>query len=101
MTKHSHLTGRLLVKAIDAETTGAEAALVADHLAECDECRQKYEELRRTSFLVESAVAAMPVEKSFGEREILRQKLEARSTKAAGQTPERVMWRFGWGMALA
>jgi anti-sigma factor RsiW len=102
MTKQDHLTGALLVKAMDAELTSGEAASVVEHLAQCGECRQKHEDLRRTSLLIESGVAATPVGNPLGERESLRQKLQARqAARRPGQTPERVMWRFGWGMAIA
>jgi anti-sigma factor RsiW len=102
MTKHDHLTGAVLVKAMDAELTSGEVASVMEHLAGCGECREKYEGFRRTSFVIESGVAATPVENPLGERESLRLSLEARQTvRRPGQSPERVMWRFGWGMAIA
>jgi anti-sigma factor RsiW len=102
MTKQDHLTGALLVKAMDAELTSGEAASVMEHLAQCNECWQKHENLRRTSLLIESGVAAVPIGNPLGERESLRQKLQARqAARRPGQTPERVMWRFGWGMAIA
>jgi len=102
MTKHGHLTSAVLVKAMDAELTGGEVASVMEHLAQCDECREKYEDFRRTSLVIESSVARMPLGNPLGERESLRMRLEARQTaRRPGQTPERVMWRFGWGMAIA
>ena len=102
MTKHDHLTSAVLVKAIDAELTSGELASVMGHLAQCDECREKYEDFCRTSLAIESSVAVMPSENRLGERESLRLRLEARQTaRRPGQTPERVMWRFGWGMAIA
>jgi putative zinc finger protein len=92
MTKQEHLTSGLLVKAIDAELTNAEARVVKEHLERCGECRQKYNDFRRASVAIESGLAAIPV----------RTKLEARqTTRQINQTPERVMWRFGWGMAVA
>jgi len=102
MTKRDHLTSALLVKAMDAELTSGEEASVMEHLARCEECREKYEGFRRASFMIESAVAAGAMGDPLSERESLRQKLEARQTvRRPGQTPERVMWRFGWGMAIA
>jgi anti-sigma factor RsiW len=103
MTKHDHVTSALLVKALDAEITSGEVASVMEHLAQCDECRGKYEDFRRASLVIESGVAATLVGDLLGERESLRQKLEARQTtrRQPRQTPERVMWRFGWGMAIA
>jgi hypothetical protein len=102
MTKQEHLTSGLLVKAMDAELTNAEATVVKEHLERCGECRQKYNDFRRASVAIESGLAAIPVRTQLGEREGLRQKLEARqTTRQINQTPERVMWRFGWGMAVA
>lgn len=102
MTKREHLTSGLLVKAMDDELTRAEAASVDEHLAECDECRQEYDTFQRASAAIESGLAAMPVGNHLGERENLQQKLEARqAARQTAQTPERVMWRFGWGMAIA
>jgi hypothetical protein len=102
MTKRDHLTSALLVKAMDAELTSGEEASVMEHLARCEECREKYEGFRRASFMIESGVAAVAMGDPLSERESLRQKLEARQTvRRPGQTPERVMWRFGWGMAIA
>jgi hypothetical protein len=102
MTKPGHLTNQLLIKAIDDELSGAEAVAVAGHLAHCENCRQHQEELRQVSLGVESLVAAVSVDQSAGEREELAAKLEARTeSKVVRQSPEKVMWRFGWGMAIA
>ncbi|HEY6991400.1 MAG TPA: zf-HC2 domain-containing protein [Bryobacteraceae bacterium] len=102
MTKQKHLTNELLVRAMDDELMEAEAACIQEHLAQCGECRQKYEEFQHTSIAVHSGLAAIPLDHSFGERENLQQKLEARQAIwQTKQTPERVMRRFGWGMAIA
>jgi hypothetical protein len=102
MTKGGHLTSALLVKAMDAELTSGEAASAMEHLAQCEECREKYESFHRLSSVIETGVAAVPVDHSSSDRESLRQRLEARQTaQHPGQTPERVLWRFGWGMAIA
>ena len=73
MTKQEHLTGGLLVKAMDAELTSAEATAVKEHLERCDECRQKYDDFQRTSFSIESGLAAIPVGTQLGDRDGLRQ----------------------------
>jgi hypothetical protein len=102
MTKQEHLTSGLLVKAMDAELTSGEAASVQEHLAACGECREKYDDFRRTSLAIETGFAGIPAGNRSGERESLRQKLEAGQTALhLAQTPERVMRRFGWGMAIA
>ena len=102
MTKHDHLTSAVLLKAMDAELTSSEVASVMEHLAQCAECGEKYEGFRRVSLAIESGVAAVPVGDPLGGRESLRQRLEARQTASRpGHTPERVLRRFGWGMAIA
>jgi hypothetical protein len=102
MTKRDHLTNALLVKAMDAELTSGEVASATEHLARCEECREKYEGFRRVSLAIESGVSAVPVGDPLSDRETLRQRLEARQTaQRPGQTPERVLARFGWGMAIA
>ncbi len=102
MTKHDHLTNAVLVKAMDAELTSGEVASVMEHLARCGGCREKYEGFRGTSLAIESGIAATPVEIPLGERESLRQRLEGRQTALRpGHAPERVLRRFGWGMAIA
>jgi hypothetical protein len=101
MTKQEHLTSGLLVKALDAELASAEAASVKEHLARCGECRRKYDDFQRASLAIESGLAAMPMRNLPGELESLRQKLEARQIARQTPAPEKVMWRFGWGMAIA
>ena len=101
MTKQGHLTSGLLVKALDAELASAEGASVKEHLARCGECRRKYDDFQRTSIAIESGLAAMPLRNLPGEVESLRQKLEARQEARQTPAPEKVMWRFGWGMAIA
>jgi putative zinc finger protein len=102
MTKRDHLTSALLVKAMDAELTSGEVASVMEHLAQCEGCRDKYESFRCVSLAIESGVATGALGDPLSERENLRQKLEARQTaQRPGQTPDRVLWRFGWGMAIA
>ena len=102
MTKQEHLTNELLVRSMDGELIKAEEAYVQEHLTQCGECRQKYDDFQYTSAAVRSGVAAIPAADSFGERESLRQMLEARqASRQTAQTPERVLRRFGWGMAIA
>jgi anti-sigma factor RsiW len=102
MTRRDHLTSALLVKAMDAELTSSEAASAMEHLAQCEECREKYEGFRRASLAVESGMTAVPVGDPLNDWESLHRKLEARqAAQRPGQTPERVLWRFGWGMAIA
>jgi Putative zinc-finger len=102
MTKHDHLTSAVLIKAMDAELTSGEVASVTEHLAQCEECREKHEGFRRASLAIESGIAAVPAGDPLSDRESLRQILEARHTaRLRVHAPERVLRRFGWGMAIA
>jgi len=98
-----HLTSLQAVRALDNELSGAEAALVAAHLRQCSECREVLEELRRESLRVEALFASLPAEQAPPfEREQLKEKLvAAERAKSLQQSPEKIMWRFGWGMAIA
>ncbi len=101
MTKLSHLNDDLLVRAMDDELPTSEALLVEAHLAACEECRQKCQELRALSLSIETAVAGYIPEGSSEARESLANKLEARESSVIGAPPPKVLQRFGWGMALA
>jgi hypothetical protein len=97
-----HLTNLQAVKFLDSELSDAEAALAAEHLRECAGCRQTVEELRQGSLRVEAFVSALPAAPAPFEREQLRLKLvAAERSKHVPQSPEKVMRRFGWGMAIA
>ncbi len=102
MTKSDHLTNDLLVRAMDDELSGAESVLVESHLAECGECRQSYRSLRVLSAGIESFVTAIPAHSSDAQRELLARKLHSRNAPLPlPHTPEKVLRRFGWGMAIA
>ncbi len=102
MTKSDHLANDLLVRAIDDELSGAESVLVESHLAHCEQCRQSYQDLRLISARVESLVTATPAEFSDTQRDLLARELYSReSSVPAPHAPEKVLRRFGWGMAIA
>src|SRR5581483_8053608 len=103
MTKPDHVTGELLLRAMDDELPGAELVRVQSHLSHCEECRQQSQELRAASVRVESLLAEFVVEGWRNDRESLDRKLEEReiSQTASQQNSEKVLRRFGWGMALA
>ncbi len=102
MTKPDHLPKDLLLRAIDDELAGAEVVLVESHLQDCDECRRNYQDLGHISGRVESLIAALGIEHSEAARERLAETLEAsQRTKSIPQSSEKVLRRFGWGMAIA
>ncbi len=105
MSSRDHLTHDLLVRRIDDELSGAESTLVESHLSQCDECRQRYQELRSISIRVESAVTEI-VPENWPEtwntqREALSRALESHERQAAFPHPREALRRFGWGMAIA
>jgi anti-sigma factor RsiW len=108
MMTHRHAASGLLAQKLDGELTGAEAIALDDHLAGCSECRLRYEELRRISSEVTPVLAELLSAKArerkvdvAAQREWLLRKLEAEPEKKSAQSPERVLRRFGWGMAIA
>jgi hypothetical protein len=102
MTRADHLDNRLLVRAVDSELSSFEASEVAAHVAECAFCRRAYEDLRILSKELESRVEAVPVASTPFERERLRTLLVERDPSTVLRpSPEKVLRRFGWGMAIA
>jgi hypothetical protein len=97
-----HLTRLQLAKALDNELSGSEAVFVTPHLAQCAQCSEAFEELRLISTRMDSLFASLHVEQVPFEREQLQELLVAAGgAKKMPQSPEKVMRRFGWGMAIA
>lgn len=97
-----HLTNDFLVRAIDDELSPAEGARVDAHISCCEECRQQYQDLRLLSRNLQSVVGQAPTAHSIGERQVLIEQLDAREhANLASHAPEKVLRRFGWGMAIA
>lgn len=102
MRSDDHLSDDLLIRAIDDELPEPEAAMTASHLSGCKECRQRYGRWTLLSRELESLVTGTAVTASREERESLSKGLEWRERKiAATRSPEKVLQRFGWGMAIA
>ncbi|MGI9074410.1 MAG: anti-sigma factor family protein [Bryobacteraceae bacterium] len=102
MTSGDHLTNELLVRAIDDELPESEAVLATAHLSHCLECKQKYQELAMLSSRIETLVAGIALDASFSEREALKKRLEPRQEPAVlAHSAEKMLRRFGWGMAIA
>jgi anti-sigma factor RsiW len=102
MTSGDHLTNALLVRAIDDELPESEAALVKAHLSQCQQCNQKHQELAIVSSQIETLVAELVIDAPHSERESLKSRLEPQQqpiVRARGA--EKVLRRFGWGMAIA
>jgi hypothetical protein len=103
MTNTEHLTNGLLVRAIDDELPESEAALVGSHLSLCEECKQKYQELLAVSSRLEQLIGGIEVGFSPSERESLKKRLDPQQERSTVSTPspEKVLRRFGWGVAIA
>lgn len=102
MRNSNHLEHELLARAIDGELSAQEAALVELHLPQCGQCRNKQEAFRALSADLEELAGRIPAEPSAEDRETLRRMLEAQGYSAGTrQTPEKVLRRFGWGLAIA
>jgi anti-sigma factor RsiW len=102
MTTGEHVTNGLLVRAIDYELPESEAAFVAAHLLGCGECNEKYQRLAALSSRIETLVGGIAISASYGERESLNQRLELRQQSVVPiSSAERLLRRFGWGMAIA
>jgi predicted anti-sigma-YlaC factor YlaD len=97
----SHLTGDLLVRALDDELSGTEALLVQSHLAACDKCREQYQGFHHVSLRLESALAVSAAPNSPRDRELLVQQLDLRESRPRPTTSRQVIRGFGWGMAIA
>jgi len=96
------LSWDLLVRAVDKELSLEEERLVAAHLAECEACRREYAEIEDVSRGLASVVSSVAVSAPSGEGEQLAARLRKEELlKPIRQAPEKVMRRFGWGMAIA
>jgi hypothetical protein len=100
--KRECLTWDLLIRAMDKELSQEEGEFVTAHLAECTDCRREYDDARTLSFELARAVSGADVLEQLGQRGRLAT-LIARQEAAKGvhHAPEKIMWRFGWGMAIA
>ena len=96
-----HLTGDLLVRAVDDELSPAEIARVQSHLTQCDGCTKRYETVRALSHQVEAFSAGLVLQASGDARERLVQKLDFAQPKATSVAAAKVLRRFGLGMAIA
>jgi hypothetical protein len=96
--KSEHLSWDLLVRALDQELSYEDRQWVTAHVADCPDCRRQYEEIENISFQVGSAVNTAAVAGSPRDPEQFAARLGHGAIRHA---PEKVMRRFGWGMAIA
>jgi anti-sigma factor RsiW len=89
------LTFDLLVRAMDHELSPAEMEWVPAHIAGCSECSHERESIANVSQNIETVVNSAPVIEYPGDR------AQWVVVKPIRHAPDRVMRRFGWGMAIA
>jgi hypothetical protein len=100
--KSNCLTWDLIVRAADKELLPLEEQRAMAHLESCADCRHEFDEIRRVSAHIQSTVDATTITAVRFERQRLEAELEKQdAAKPARHAPERVMLRFGWGMAIA
>jgi len=84
----------LLVRSVDEELSEEEDTLVTAHIEQCRECQREIAAIKGVSRQLESVVNSAPVLQHAHDREQF-------VVKPIRQAPEKVMRRFGWGMAIA
>ncbi len=85
----------LLVRAMDQELSPAEKEWVPAHIAACSDCSREWEAIENISQGVQSVVNGAAVAEYPSDRE------QWAAVKSIRLAPDRVMRRFGWGMAIA
>jgi anti-sigma factor RsiW len=99
--KCERLSWELLVRAVDKELSASEAQVVTDHLAQCADCRRECREIESFSAYVEAAVNRVEVVEQPADREKFAARIAQPDRVKAIRAPEKVLRRFGWGMAIA
>ncbi len=99
MTQPDHLNNDLLIRAIDDELPESEMIRVELHLADCEQCRRAYNELRSLTLDLESFLATIPAQHSPAERAAFEARLEVPPLMPV---PRVRQWQpVAWGLALA
>ena len=93
--KCERLNWDLLVRAVDQELSRSEAEWVPAHIAACTDCRQECEAIETLSGGLRAVVNSADVIGQPSDREQLT------ALQPIRQAPEKVLRRFGWGMAIA
>jgi len=93
--KCERLNWDVLVRAVDQELSRSEAEWVPAHIAACADCRHQCEAIEILSHGVGAVVNSSTVIDWPGDRDQLA------ALRPIRQAPEKVLRRFGWGMAIA
>jgi Putative zinc-finger len=100
-TGDQHLRNELLIRLLDDELTGEEAASVEAHLADCSACRERFSELRRTSNSFDLFISSLHPAHSVRERHELVRKLDRVENGTQKIKSRWNLRRMGWGLAAA
>lgn len=102
MTSGEHVPNELLVRTIDDELPESETALVQAHVSQCQECKQRYQEMTLVSSRLETLLNSVAITASYSERESLKAGLDLQQQPSvAANSTQKSLRRFGWGMAIA
>lgn len=99
MSASNHLDWNLLVRAVDDELPPAERIITEEHLAHCEECRQKFRRVGALSVRLEHFVAETPVSVPVDSRSRLESALRRPAAPAVVRAKYGVWLR--WGLATA
>jgi hypothetical protein len=98
MSESVHPDIAVLIRCLDGELEAQELNQVQTHLESCAQCREQQQAYEALSNELDTALSAVPVAATWQERaSLVRAMTESRAKSNAG----RVLWRFGWGMAVA
>lgn len=101
MKKSVHPENAFLIRYLDGELPAQEYARVRAHLEACADCRERQDLFGMLSQGIAIAVCAPPVATSWDERADLVRALEENPPAVSKSGADRVLRRFGWGMAIA
>jgi hypothetical protein len=101
MKQPEHLRNDLLIKALDEELSGCERVAVEAHIATCEKCRDKLEELRCFSDGVETLVGSCIPVYPADARENLASRMNEICSRPTHAAPRKLVWQIGLGMGIA
>jgi hypothetical protein len=102
MMQTGHLDTDTLVRAIDDELSPSEHFAIDGHLASCEQCQARFEELRVLSVRIDAWAASIPLVSTSADRDSLQGELNRREASAIRHKKSgRLARRAGWGLAVA
>jgi hypothetical protein len=102
MMQTGHLDTDTLVRAIDDELNPSEHFAIDSHLASCEQCQIRFEELRVLSVRIDAWAASIPLVSTAADRDGLQSELDRREASARRHRKSgKLTRRAGWGIAVA